>query len=303
MSKSYPLVFFGSGPVAAKTLDAALTNFDITDVITKPQTAHGHRSLPPVEALAKRQGINLHTPADKHELAKLFESSSIPSKVGLVVDYGIIIPTPVIDYFEKGIVNSHFSLLPLWRGADPITFPLLAGDKTTGVSLMVINKAMDEGDLIAREELTISPSDTATSLSDKLVSLSNEMLDATLDEYVAGKVPPVPQLKNIEATYSRKLTKQDGMIDWNKTAIELERQVRAFTIWPKSYGAIAGSDVILTEVEVINVTGEPGTAVRQDGRLVVHCGKDALLVHKLKPAGKSEMSGESFLNGYGGSIS
>ena len=126
--KSKPVVFFGSGPVAAATLfEFLIKHFEIHAVVTKPPAEHGHRSTPPVISVAEKNDISLYTPSNKAELSKLAEASSLPDVVGVVVDYGIIIPKVMIDYFDKGIVNSHFSLLPLSRGPTLLHFPSWLG--------------------------------------------------------------------------------------------------------------------------------------------------------------------------------
>jgi len=291
-------VFFGSGPVAAKTLEFLLDNFNVTDVVTKPQPVHGHKSTPPVEELAHKRSVQLHTPVDKAALTALFGNKSLPNKLGLVVDYGLIIPQSVINYFELGIVNSHFSKLPLWRGADPITFPILNGDEETGVSLMLIVAAMDEGPLLVQDNMPIVENETTESLEARLIELNNLLLKETLPAYVSGNIKLRQQDSKVEPTYSRKLTKDDGKIDWNKTAEELERQVRAFLTWPKSYTTLVDKEVVLTEAKVVERTGVTGQVFKHANGVAVYCGKDALLIQKLKVAGKSEMSGEAFLNGY-----
>ena len=132
------LVFFGSGPVAAASLKKLAKHFVIEAVITKPQPAH-HREPFPVLALAEELGLRTLTPNSKQELSDLFSTKPVKSKLGVVIDYGFIINQDVIDSFPHGIVNSHFSLLPEWRGADPISFSILSGQQKTGVSLMVID--------------------------------------------------------------------------------------------------------------------------------------------------------------------
>src|SRR5687768_10593623 len=129
--KSEPIVFFGSGPVAAESLRLLAQDFTIEAVITKPRAAH-HKGDVPVLTLAESLGLPTETAYDKKSLDKLFETKAFKSRLGVLVDFGIIVSQAVIDYFPFGIVNSHFSLLPEWRGADPITFSILSGQKETG---------------------------------------------------------------------------------------------------------------------------------------------------------------------------
>src|SRR5687768_14480973 len=227
MSTLPKIVFFGSGPVASATLAGLLPHFAIEAIITKPRP-EGHRGSVPVLEFAEANKLPVFTPRNKAELTELFTTATFTAPVGLVVDYGIIISRSVIDYFKLGIVNSHFSLLPEWRGADPITFSILSGrPETAGVSIMLINEKLDEGELLAHKPFALPPHMTTPDLTDELVALSNHMLIETLPKYIAGSITPYPQPAT-EPTYSRKLTKQDSILDVTKPADQLEREVRAF---------------------------------------------------------------------------
>ena len=227
------LVFFGSGSVAATALRLLALNFEIEAVITKPQPLH-HKDLFPVLVAAKELRLKTFTPNSKNELSKLFAGKPVGSKLGVVIDYGFIINQDVIDYFPLGIVNSHFSLLPQWRGADPISFAILSGQPKTGVSLMMIDAGLDTGKLIAYKSLAIRPDDTTPSLTDKLVFLSNELLAQFLPGYIDVAIKPTGQPHPDRATYSRKLSKQAGPIDWAKPAVQVDGEIGAYGEWPKS---------------------------------------------------------------------
>jgi methionyl-tRNA formyltransferase len=297
--KSEPIIFFGSGPVAAKSLQFLHEHFYIQAVITKPLPPHHHEKAP-VAKLAEEFSIKIYYVRDKNELKDLFEDRKIIANIrlGVLVDFGIIIPQFVLDAFKLGIINSHFSLLPEWRGADPITFAVLSGQPITGVSLMRVVRAMDEGPLLAQEPYELSPSVTTPDLTDALIKLSNRMLLLHLPTYMSGELLPVEQDKRIAPTYSRKLTKNDGQINWEKSAEKLEREIRAFAGWPKSHAIINGIETILTVAHTIDTSGVPGQFDSIDRQLVVHCSSKSLIIDRLKPAGKSEMSGADFLRGY-----
>lgn len=295
------LVFFGSGPVAAASLKKLSSHFTIEAVVTKPQPAH-HREPFPVLALAEELGLRTLTPGSKQELSELFATKPVKSKLGVVIDYGFIINQDVIDSFPLGIVNSHFSLLPEWRGADPISFAILSGQPKTGVSLMVIDAGLDTGNLITYKSLAIKPDDTTPTLTEALVELSSELLIEHLPRYASGEITPKQQPHPDRATYSRKLTKEDGVIDWHKPATQIEREIRAFIEWPKSRTIIAGREVIVTKASVVAEKLAPGVASAENKQLVIGCGEDALSIERLKPAGKPEMTVEAFLAGYGKAI-
>lgn len=290
MSASPTIVFFGSGPVAAATIEGLLPHFTFEAIITKPR-ADGHRGSVPVLELAQAKNIPVFTPRTKKELSELFAGVTFTASTGLVVDYGIIISRSVIGSFKKGIINSHFSLLPEWRGADPISFTILSGRaETAGVSLMVINEKLDEGELIAQESFAVTPSMTTPKLTDALVRLSNTMLVTHLPGYIAGNVTPYPQPAT-PPTYSRKLTKEDSIVDVTKPASQLEREIRAFAGWPKSKMQLFGHQVVVKKARVAQNT--------QDGALVVTCGNNTFLeiLELTAPSGRT-MNGADFLRGY-----
>lgn len=293
--KKTSLVFFGSGPVADESLRFLLETFEVEAVITKPKPDHHRGNMPTIE-LCKEKSVPYHTPASKADLSKLFETQNFRSELGVVIDYGIIISQSVIDYFAYGIVNSHFSLLPEWRGADPITYAILSGQETTGVSLMLINDRMDEGPIIAQESLHLVDNETSETLTTKLVQLSNSLLSIGVPKYLDGSLKPVPQ--SGDPTYSHKLSKQDGLIDWTKPAEQIEREIRAYHAWPKSYAKLGEINVIIRSAKVVDGQGTPGEIEQDKRSLTVFCGKDALSIDVIQPAGKKEMPIQAFLAGY-----
>ena len=234
---SEKIVFFGSGPVAAKSLELLASNFDIEAVITKPAKSRASDPVPVID-LANKIGLKMFLPPNKVELDQLMATRPVSSRIAVLIDYGIIVSQKVIDYFPLGIVNSHFSLLPKWRGADPITFSILSGDDETGVSLMLLSEGMDEGLLLKQSSIKILKDDTSFSLTAKLINLSNDLLGEVLPLYISSEIKPYPQPEDIKITYSRKLIKQDGEIDWNKAAQQIENEIRGYIEWPKSHTKI-----------------------------------------------------------------
>ncbi len=296
------VVFFGSGPVAATSLELLSRHMDIEAVITKPRPAH-HRGSVPVLDVARKHSFVVYEVENKQQLSDLFKNHRVRSRVGIVIDFGIIINQDVIDRFPLGIVNSHFSLLPEWRGADPITFSILSGQPQTGISLMVINAKMDEGPLFAQATYDIPEGTTAPQLTDELIRLSDRTLKNFLPLYIEGKIIARPQEEvtvaaSKDATYSRKLTKDDSLMDFSKPAEQLEREIRAFIEWPRSRTFIGGKDVVITAAHVIDGQGQPGDLWKQGKQFGFYTAHGILVVDRLKPAGKPEMTAEAFLAGY-----
>jgi len=299
---SEPIVFFGSGPVAAESLSILSEFCTIEAVVTKPRALH-HKGSVPVLELAESLELAVHTVTDKQSLDALIRTQPFSARVGVLVDFGIIISQEVINYFPLGIVNSHFSLLPEWRGADPITFSILSGQKQTGVSLMLLTAGMDEGPLLAQSLYEIPPTMTTPELTKELVDLSGHMLKDILPLWVEDKITPAPQeaitlAPSPTPTYSRKLTKEDGFLLWEKPAEVLEREIRAFHEWPKSRAILGSIEAIITKAHVESGTGTPGKMIVVDKKPAVLCASNTLVIDRLKPAGKQEMTGEAFLAGY-----
>lgn len=299
------VVFFGSGPVAAKSLELLVENFTVVAVVTKPKPEH-HKGDFPVISLAENLGLKIHTVSNKKELSGLIATNPFRTDVAILIDFGIIVTQDVIDYFPRGIINSHFSLLPELRGADPISFAILSGQKKTGVSLMLIDEGMDTGKIIRQKSVSIQPNATTTTLTKELIELSDELLTADVPAYLVGTLPPRHQPHSDRATYSRKLTKADGILDFTKPAEVLEREIRAFSDWPKSRTTLGSVDVIVTAAHAVpsNFSDKPGEIeiIKEQGVIMVNCGDGYLCIDKLKPAGKNEMTAKQFLAGYGNKL-
>ncbi|HUC87085.1 MAG TPA: methionyl-tRNA formyltransferase [Candidatus Saccharimonadales bacterium] len=307
------IVFFGTGPVSLACLEGIYDVFDVEAIITKPSrmAPSGREHAHPVRDWAKEHSIPIHQVTGKSALQELVAGAKFSAKVGLVVDFGMIIPAAVIDSFPRGIINSHFSLLPLLRGADPITFAILEGHDYTGVSLMRIVPALDEGELIAQERYRLPADTTTPALTRELGDISNQLLREYLPKYITGDINPWPQPVDTQRpTYTRKLTKRDGTVDWHKPAVQLEREVRAFIGWPGSRTQLFGREITLTTARVADGSGldtdgraalssaKPGEPIRSwPDRLLVATGEEALEILQLKPAGKREMAVADFLRG------
>lgn len=286
--KTNKTVFFGSGPVAAKCLELLANHTKVEVVITKPRLPH-HRGNVPVLELAEKLGLNVLTASNKKELDTLMDNHTFSSDYAVLIDFGIIVSKKVIDTFKYGIINSHFSLLPRLRGADPITWAIANGDEKTGVSLMLIDEGMDTGKLITQKTLHLASDETTPSLTEKLILLSDELLQRYLPDYLSGEITPRTQPHTDRATYSRKLSKADGVIDLTQPAETIERRIRAFLDWPQSRTTLGSVDIIITRSHVSDHKTE----------LSIRCGDGKFLaIDSLKPLGKKEMPAKAFLAGY-----
>lgn len=283
-----PTVFFGSGPVAAKCLELLLQHTTVEAVVTKPRPPH-HKGAVPVIDVANAHNLRVIEAANKRELEDVLSQQSLQSRYAILIDFGIIVTRQIINSFPLGIINSHFSLLPHLRGADPITWAIANGDEKTGVSLMLIDEGMDTGKLLSYRTLAITPTETTPQLTERLIELSDTLLREYVPPYLSGELQPKNQPHPDRATYSRKLSKADSSIDWNEPAAVIERKIRAFIGWPGSRTTLGSIDVIITQVHVSPTPTE----------LSMLCGDGQYLaIDMIKPAGKKEMPARAFLAGY-----
>ena len=295
LSKS--LVFFGSGDLAAKCLELLVKNFEIETVITKSSSNNSINSNN-VEKIAVKNNLKILFANNSKQLDDIFNNWHPKSLVGLVIDYGVIFSQNVIDVFKLGILNSHFSLLPEWRGPDPITYSLLSGQKETGVSIMKIASEIDRGDILCQQRLAISSSDNNQSLSNKLIDVSDQLLVINLPLYISGKLKLTSQ-DNLPVTYSRKISKNDGFIDWNKPASVIAKEIRAFSVWPGSYTNLNNLKIIIHSATAIDGNQDPGKwIVTIEKEIFIGCRVGVLKILSVQPINKKPMLVKDFINGY-----
>ena len=220
----------------------------------------------------------------------------------IVVAYGFILPQEILDIPKYGVINIHASLLPKYRGASPIQAAILNGDKETGVSIMLIDDKMDTGPILSEESIAINNNDDFISMHDKLAQLGAELLIDTLPRYISGEIKPAAQ-NEAEATYCKILTKEDGKIDWIKSAEEIDRQIRAFTPWPGAWTIWNGKSLkVLMSKVLMSESRKVGEVYKSKDGLAVACGQDSLEILELQMEGKKPMNAKEFLNGYPGVV-
>jgi methionyl-tRNA formyltransferase len=218
----------------------------------------------------------------------------------VVVAYGLILPAAILAVPPLGCVNIHGSLLPRWRGAAPIHRALLAGDRVTGVSIMRMDEGLDTGPVLSMHEIAIGERDTASGLHDRLAVLGAQALVSTLADYAAGKQTPQPQ-SITGATYAHKIRKEEAQLDWRRSAVELDAQVRAFAPWPVAETRWHGQQLRVWESLPLSAvsTAPPGTVVHADASgIVVATGAGDLCLLRVQLAGRKQMSAGEFLNAH-----
>lgn len=298
MSKSKSLIFFGTENFSLSALGSLVENdFNVIAVVTKPDSARGRsKKLQPsaVKQYALEQGLPVIEHSAPEGIEKQLQQYNAFGAV--LSSFGKIIPSSILDTFEDGIVNVHPSLLPKYRGASPIEQAILNGDETTGVSIMKLVEKMDAGPVYSQQIVKLSGKETAPELYETLAQVGSELLVKTLPEVLSGELKPLPQ-DETQASFAPMITKLDGRIDWNKPAIQIERQVRAYKDWPGSKTSLGNVDVTVEKASVVNENGPTGSAVARADDILVYCGEIALAIHELKPAGKRSMSAKEFLAG------
>jgi methionyl-tRNA formyltransferase len=271
---------------------------EVVAVITQPNRPKG-RDLkpapPPVKTVAERLGLPVQQPVKINEPSAIKLVQDARPDLILVVAYGQILPKPVLEIPRHGCVNVHTSLLPRWRGAAPIQYAILHGDRETGVTTMYLDERMDTGDIILQRAQLIHADDTSATLHDRLAKLGAELLVETVTLIEQGNAPRAKQEES-HAMYAKKLTKQDGRIDWAKPAVEIERQVRAFDPWPGAYTYCGDLLLKIRKAEVdLNASGKHGELLPG---LIVATGRGALRLLELQPAGSKRMDADAFLRGH-----
>ncbi len=294
------LAFLGTPDFAVRILGALLdAGHDIAAAYTQPPrpAGRGHRvTRSPVHELAETRGIPVETPA-KLDGAAVAKFAALKSDAAVVAAYGLILPKAMIDAPRLGCLNVHASLLPRWRGAAPIERALLAGDAETGVSIMRMDEGLDTGLVLLTERLTIPARMGAAALYDELAALGARLIVAALAAAAEGKLIAKPQPPD-GVTYARKLRREEGALDWRRPAIELERAVRAFEIFPGTHFTHDGERirVLAAEIAAGSSGAPPGTVL--DETLRIACGDGALRPTRLQRAGRAALRTEEFLRGY-----
>jgi methionyl-tRNA formyltransferase len=252
-----------------------------------------------VKKLALQHRLTVHQPPNLRRSCELERLASLRPDVVVIAAYGKILPESFLNVPPYGFLNIHASLLPRHRGPSPIAAAILAGDEVTGVTIMVVTKKMDTGPILSQRRVPILPQDTTGSLFQKLSGLGAGLLMETLPQWLSGKLTPQPQ-DNSKATYCKMISKEDGLIDWRRPAVELWRTVRAFQPWPGSYTAWQGHMVKVIEAVALPGQGTPGqvVAVSHDQTPVGVCtGRGVLGLVRMQLEGKRVTSAAEFIRG------
>lgn len=290
----------GSPDFALPSLRFLAQAYQVIGVVTQPDRASGRgRELkaPPVKSLAQELNIPVMQPERLRDPEAMAQLKSWNPDLIVVAAFGQILKKDVLELPQYGCINIHASLLPRWRGAAPIHAAILAGDEETGVTIMKMDVGLDTGPMLAKRSLRIKPDDTSGSLIGALSTLGADLLIETLPGYIDGKITPQPQPED-GVTYAPMLKKEDGRLDFEKSAIDLERRIRAMNPWPGAWFEWKG-DLLKVMRGAVGETkrSKPGLRFIVEGRPAVSCADGALILEEVQPPGKKIMTGKAFLSG------
>lgn len=305
------IIFMGTPEFSVAILEALInSNYEIVAVITNPDAPMGRKQIftpSPVKIAAEKNKIPVLQPEkirNNENLVKQLKKFNID--LAIVAAYGKILPKEILEIPKHGFINVHGSLLPKYRGASPIQSAILNGDKKTGITIMKVDEEMDHGPLLANSKLPIANSDTCESLSQKLAISGAELLIKTIPDYISGKIKPIEQ-EHSKVTYTKIIKKEDGKINWSKSAEEIERMTRAFYPWPSAYANIKNQKskiknkilkIIEADISDAQNNHYIGEIFLLNGNLAIKCGKDALIIKKLQLEGGKILTAKEFLNGH-----
>ena len=293
------LSFAGTPEFAAQALSAIIAaGHEVALVLTQPDRPAGRgMTLQPsaVKKVALEHGLEVFQPPTLKNAEAQERIAAVGAEVMVVAAYGLILPAAVLDMPRFGCINIHASLLPRWRGAAPIQRALLAGDAETGVCIMQMEAGLDTGPVLLRGAFAIEASDTTASLHDRLAELG-----AALAVEALGRLPLPAAAQAIEGvTYAHKIEKAEALIDWSRSAAEVDRHIRAFNPFPGAQTWLGGHTVKLWQARPVAGNGEIGTVLAVDrSQVVIACGEGALAVSELQKAGGKRLPVSQFLAGH-----
>lgn len=295
------IVFMGTPDFAVPSLQALIdAGHDVCAVYTQPDKPQGRKQIltaPPVKTLALEHDIPVFQPntlKNEDEQARLRE---LEPEVIIVVAYGKLLPKAVLDIPPHGCINVHGSLLPRWRGAAPIQWAVIAGDEMAGVTTMQMAEGLDTGDMLLTYETKVGEKETAGELFDRLAQSGAELLTQTLVKL--DEITPRPQ-DDAQSCYAHMLDKQMAVIDWSKSAHEIDCLIRGLNPWPIALTTLSGERLKVFAAEKAAGNGEPGTVLEADPKkgLTVACGEGALKLTEIQLVGGKRMKATDFLRGH-----
>ncbi len=299
------MLFMGTPDFAAPALAALLeAGHEVAAVFTKPDRRRGRgrrQALPSVAAYARELGLVVRQPESLQDDDALPLVAGLEPEVIVVAAYGLLLPAAALDLPKFGTLNVHPSLLPAYRGAAPVSQAILDGVETTGVTVMALDEGLDSGPIVAQEATGIGADEDAAMLTRRLFEMGGRLLVETLPRWERGEIEAAPQDESL-ATFTRRLTREDGRIDWSRPAAYIARKVRAHTPWPGSFTHWGGRTLKVIAARARDGDGEPGRVLAVGGGAAVGTGGGLLALERVQLEGGRQMEIGEFLRGHGGFI-
>lgn len=294
-------IFMGTPDFALHTLRGLIdAGLDLVGVYTQPDRPKGRGNklaAPPVKELALEFNIPVFQPLKMRTTEAVAELQALAPDLIVVVAYGQILPQSVLDIPRFGCINVHASLLPKYRGAAPINKAVVDGETETGVTTMQMDIGLDTGDMLVKKTLAIGPNETAGELYDRLAVVGREAMDETIVRLLDGTLVAEKQ-DDALTSYASMMKKEDGLIDWSRSAIEIHNQVRGLAPWPGAYTALNGEVLKLAGTVLGEGSGAPGMVLSADADgVTVACGEGAIRIGGLQLPGKKRLPAADFLRG------
>ncbi|MDG5468321.1 methionyl-tRNA formyltransferase [Deltaproteobacteria bacterium IMCC39524] len=294
-------VFMGTPDFALQTLQGLIdAGCKMVGVYTQPDRPKGRGkqlAAPPVKELAQKYDIPVYQPLKLRQPEAVAELEALAPDLIVVVAYGQILPKSVLEIPAHGCINVHASLLPKYRGAAPINKAIIDGETETGITTMYMDVGLDTGDMLVKKTLSIGPEETAGELHDRLASLGRETMEETLRQLCAGTLQREVQ-DDEQSTYASMMKKEDGRIDWGRSAQEIHNHVRGLDPWPGAYTTLNGELLKLAETSPEAAEGLPGSVIAAGKNGVcVACGSGSLRIQQLQLAGRKRLTAADFLRG------
>lgn len=300
MTTPLKVIFAGTPDFAAKHLSALLeSEHEVIAVYTQPDRPAGRGkklTASPVKVLAEENAIPVYQPQSLKAQDAQEELASLNADLMVVVAYGLILPTAVLNAPKLGCINVHGSILPKWRGAAPIQRSIWAGDAETGVTIMQMDEGLDTGDMLHIATLPITSEDTSATLYEKLAELGPQALVEVVNEF--DRYTPTKQ-DDSQATYAKKLSKEEALINWADDAEQIERNIRAFNPWPVAWMQVEDQNVKVWSASVVplNKGATPGTVISANKEgITIATGRDALRITSLQIPGKKALPASDVIN-------